>query len=175
MLERITVGRAAWAQKNMHIYNYISGRWAPSLTTTCPHWSPGTRSRISARFFWRRDTKLCVLVGGVLLGRGPGSAPFWRRVRHSLAPRRFSDTRGVPSSGAGVSLNGTCSGVGIGVKSRAGRNTLTYFRFGRTRVYTTLVSLYRVEEWVLWGQNLSKQSYHGAFQSETCLGCGTYQ
>ena len=44
------------------------------------------------------------------------------------------ETRGVPSSGAGPSQGGTCLGGGIGRKIRAGRSTVNYFRFGRTRV-----------------------------------------
>ena len=54
---------------------------------------------------------------------------------------------------AGPSQNGTCSGGGIGRKSRAGRSAVNYFRFGRTRVCITPVSLHRVEEWVLSGHH----------------------
>ena len=72
--------------------------------------------------------------GGCSSGGGPQSAPLWRRVRRSLAPRSSLETRGVPSSGAGPSQNGTCSEGGIGRKIRAGRSAVNYFRFGRTPV-----------------------------------------
>ena len=75
-----------------------------------------------------------VLSGGYSSGGGPQSALFWRRVRRALAPQASLETRGVPSSGAGPSQNGTCLGGGIGSKIRAGRSTVNYFRFGRTRV-----------------------------------------
>ena len=76
------------------------------------------------------------------------------------------ETRGVPSSGAGPSQNGTCSGGGIGRKIRAGRSTVNYFRFGGTRVCITPISLHRVK--IIGsgslGKNCSKksckQSYH---------------
>ena len=62
-------------------------------------------------------------------------------------PLRFessAETRGVPSSGAGPSQNGTCSGSGIGRKIRVGRSDVNCFRFGRTRVCITIISLHRV-------------------------------
>ena len=110
--------------------------------------------------------------GGCSSVGGAQSAPFWRRVHRALAPQRFSETRGVPSSGAGPSQNVTCSGGGIGRTIRAGRNAVNYFRFGKTRVCIAPVSLHRMEEWVLSGHNRSKQSYHGASMSGTCLGGG---
>ena len=44
------------------------------------------------------------------------------------------ETRGLPSSVAWRPQIGTCSGGGIGRKSRAERSTVNYFRFGWTRV-----------------------------------------
>ena len=79
-------------------------------------------------------------------------------------------TRAVLSSGAGPSQNGMCSGGGIGRTSRAGRSTANYIWLGRTRVCITPISLHRVKEWVFFGQNRSKESYHGASQSGTWLG-----
>ena len=62
--------------------------------------------------------------GGFSSGVGAQSASFRRPVRRALAPRRSSpETRGVPSSGAEPSENGTCSGGGICRKIRAGRST----------------------------------------------------
>ena len=109
--------------------------------------------------------------GGCSSVGGAQSAPFWRRVHRALAPQRFSETRGVPSSGAGPSQNVTCSGGGIGRTIRAGRNAVNYFRFGKTRVCIAPVSLHRVKEWVLSGPNRSKQSYL-LIESGTCLGGG---
>ena len=82
------------------------------------------------------------------------------------------ETRGVPCSGVGPSQNRRCSGDGIGRKSRAGRSAANYFRFGRTRVCITPVSLHRVEELVISGQNRSKQAYHGAFPERNVHGGG---
>ena len=136
----------------------------------CLHWSP-VRDIGCPRDLWRQDTKLRVLIGGVLLGRGTAvrallatctPSPSGDVCAEPLRLEGSPETRGVPSSGAGPSQNGTCSGGGIGRKIRAGRSAVNYFRFGRTRVCITPVSLHRVEEWVLSGQNRSKQSYHGA-------------
>ena len=124
----------------------------------CPHWSP-VRDLGYPRDLWRRDTKLRVLVGGVLLGRGGSPRPSGDVCAEPLRLEGSPETRGVPSSGAGPSQNGNCSRGGIGRKSRAGGSTTHYFRFGRTRVSITPVSLHRVEELVLSG---SKQSYHGS-------------
>ena len=74
------------------------------------------------------------------------------------------ETRGVPSSGAGPSQNRTCSGGGISRKTRAGRSTVIYFRFSRTQVCITSISLHLekillvVFFQVLWEENYSKQS-----------------
>ena len=72
--------------------------------------------------------------GGCSSGGGPQSPPVWRHVRQALAPPTSPETRGIPSSRAGPSQNGGCSGGGIGRKILAGRSTVIYFRFGRTRV-----------------------------------------
>ena len=93
---------------------------------------------------------------------GAESAPFSRRVRGALAPRSSLETRGVPSSGAGPSQNGTCLGGGIGSKIRAREKYRNLFSVRENQDLYIPVSLYGVKEWVLWGDNCSKQSYHGA-------------
>ena len=108
--------------------------------------------------------------GGAPRARGRSPRPSGDVCAKPLRLEGSPETRGVRSSGAGPSQNGTCSGGGIGRKSRAGRSTVNYFRFGRTRVCITPVSLHRVEEWVLWEHNCSKQSNKGASQSRTRSG-----
>ena len=108
---------------------FITGRAEPPLTTV----EPGARSRISAIFFAGRRNS-AGSSGGCSSSAGAYSAPFRPRVRRALAPRSSLEIRGVPSSGAGPSQNGTCLGGGIGSKIRAGRNAVNYFRFGSTRV-----------------------------------------
>ena len=98
--------------------------------------------------------------------------PFGDVCAEPLRLEGLPETRGVPSSGDWPSQNVTCSGGGIGRTIRAGRNAVNYFRFGKTRVCIAPVSLHRMEEWVLSGHNRSKQSYHGASMSGTCLGGG---
>ena len=78
-----------------------------------PHWNPA-RVLGYPRDLWRRDMKLRVLVGVVLLDE-------------PLLIEGSPETRGVPSWGAGPSQNGTCSGGGIGRKIRAGRSTEIIF------------------------------------------------
>ena len=63
------------------------------------------------------------------------------------------ETQGVPSSGAGPSQNGTCSGGGVGRKSRAGKSAVNHFRFWRTRVSITPISLHR--EKIISGDKIS--------------------
>ena len=103
---------------------------------SCPHWSL-VRDLGYPRDLWRRDTKLRVLVGGVLLGRGAAvrallatcaPSPCASKVRRKpeafplrgLGPPRTERVRGVVSvgrAGPGEVLPG-----------------IHYFRFGRTRV-----------------------------------------
>ena len=133
-----------------------------------PTLEPGTRSRISARFTPGHETPRA-RRGGAPRPGGRSPCPSGDVCAEPLRLEGSPETRGVPSSGAGPSQNGTCSGGGIGRTTRAGRSTVKYFRFGRTIVCITPVSLHRVKEWVLSRQNRSKQSYHGASQSGTCL------
>ena len=112
--------------------------------------------------------------GGDLRAGGLSPRPSGDVCAEPLRVEGSPETRLVPTSGAGPSQNGTCSGGGIGRKSRAARCNVFLFRFGKTKVSMTPVGMHRVEECVLWGQNLGKQSYHGAFRSGTCLGGGTY-
>ena len=134
------------ANISIHTYIYLEVYFYPRTLSAlphdaCPHWSP-VRDLGSPRDLWCRDTKLRVLIGGVLLGRGgavlallatgrsprPSGDVCAEPLRHEGSP----ETRGVPSSGAGPSQNGTCSGGGIGRKIRAGRSAVNYFGFGRT-------------------------------------------
>ena len=55
-----------------------------------PTLEPGTSSRISARFMAPGHETPRARRGGCSSGGGPQSAPFWRRVRRALAPRRFA-------------------------------------------------------------------------------------
>ena len=103
-----------------------------------PHWSP-VRDLVSPRDLWRRDTKLRVLVGGAPRSGGRSLRPSGDVCAEPLGSQ---ETRGVPSSGAGPSQNGTCSGGGIGRNIRAGRSTVNYFPRGRTRVCITPISLH---------------------------------
>ena len=84
---------------------------------------PGTRSRIYARFM-APEHETPRTRRGVLLD--VCAAP----LRLEVSP----ETRGVPSSRAGPSQNGTCSGVDIGGKIRAGRRAINYFRLWRIKV-----------------------------------------
>ena len=72
----------------------------------------------------------------------------------------------------GAYHSGTCLGGGIEKTRRAGRSYAIFFQFAKTRVCIKPVSLHRVEECVPPGLNRSKQSYHGAYKSGTCLGGG---
>ena len=127
-----------------------------------PTLEPGTRSPISARFTAPGHETPRARRGDDPRAGGrrprPSADVCAEPLRHEGSP----ETRGVLSSAAGPSQNGTCSGGGIGRKSRAGRSAVNYFRFGRTRVCITPVSVHRVEEWVLSGQNSINQTYHGS-------------
>ena len=83
--------------------------------------------------------------GGCSSGGGPESAPFSRRVRGALAPRSYLETRGVPSSGAGPSTNGTCLGGGIGSKTRAREKYCNLISVREDQSLYTPVSLHRVK------------------------------
>ena len=100
----------------------------------CPRWSP-VRDLGYPLDLWRRDTKLPrARRGGAPRAGGRSPRPSGDVCAESLWFEGSPETRGVPSSGAGPSQNGTCLGGGIGSKIRAGRSTVNYFRFGRTRV-----------------------------------------
>ena len=72
--------------------------------------------------------------GGGPRARGRSPRPSIDVCAEPLHLEGSPETRGVPSSGAGPSQNGTCLGSGIDSKIRAGRSTVNYFGFGRTRV-----------------------------------------
>ena len=164
----------AYIQQHTYIYTYIhTVYFYPRTLSALPHdhltaLEPGTRSRISARFMTPGHETPRARRGGAPRAEGRSPCPSGDVCAEPLRLEGSPETRGVPSSGAGPSRNGTCSGGDIGRKIRAGGSAINYFWFGRTRVCIALVSLHRVEEWVLSG----KKSYHGASQSGTCLGGG---
>ena len=127
-----------------------------------PTLEPGRRYRISARFMAPGHETPRARQGSAPRAGGRSPRPSGDVCAEPLRLEGSPETRGVPSSGAGPSQNGTCSGSGIGRKIRVGRSAVNYFRFGRTLVCITPVSLHRVEEWVISGQNRGKQSYHGS-------------
>ena len=130
----------------MYFYNQTLSAFPHDCLRTL---EPGTRSRIYARFM-APEHETPRTRRGVLLD--VCAAP----LRLEVSP----ETRGVPSSRAGPSQNGTCSGGGIGRKSRAGRSTTRYTLFSvrEDQSLHIRVSLHRVEELVLSGQNRRKQS-----------------
>ena len=127
-----------------------------------PTLEPGTRYRISARFTAPGHETPRARRGGVPSAGGRSPRPSDDVCAEPVRLKGSPETRGVPSSRAGPSQNGTFSGDGIGGKIRVGRRAVNYFRFGRTRVCITPVSVHRVEEWVLSGQNSINQTYHGS-------------
>ena len=126
-----------------------------------PTLEPGTRSRISARFIAPGQEIPRARRGGAPLAGGRSPRPSGDVCAEPLRLEGSPETQGVPSSGAGPSQNGTCSECGIGRKIRAGSAVIFFGWVGSESI--TPVSLHRVEEWVLSGQNLSKQSYNGSF------------
>ena len=82
-------------------------------------------------------------MGGCSSGRGPHSTPFWRRVRRALAPRSFFGNPRRSLFGGWALPKWNVFRGGIGRKIRAGRSTVIYFRFGRTRGCITPISLHR--------------------------------
>ena len=58
-----------------------------------------------------------VRQGGVPRARGRSPRPSGDVCAEPLRPEGSPETRGVPSSGAGPSQNGTCTGGGIGKSS----------------------------------------------------------
>ena len=101
----------------------------------CPHTrEAGTRSRIYARFMAPGHERPPARRGGAPWAEGRSPRSSGDVCAEPLRLESSPATRGVPSSGAGPSQNGTCSGGGIGRKSPAERSTINYLRFGRTRV-----------------------------------------
>ena len=125
---------------------YFYPRKLSALPHDClPTLEPGARSRISARFMAPGHETPRARQGGAPRAGGRSPRPSGDVRAEPLCLKGSPETRGVPSSGAGPSQNETCSGGGIGRKSRAGTSTINYFRFGRTRVYITPISLHRVK------------------------------
>ena len=117
---------------------YFYPRTLSALPHDClPTLEPGTRSRISARFMAPGHETPRARRGGTPRAGGRSPCPSGHLCAEPLRLEDSPETRGVPSSRAGPSQNGTCSGGGIGRKIRAGRSAVKYFRFGRTRVYNT--------------------------------------
>ena len=112
----------------------------------CPHTrEAGTRSRIYARFMAPGHERPPARRGGAPWAEGRSPRSSGDVCAEPLRLESSPATRGVPSSGAGPSQNGTCSGGGIGRKGRARRSAVNYVRFGRTRVRVTPISLHREE------------------------------
>ena len=131
------------------------------------------RSRISARFMAPGDETPRAHQGGTPRAGGRSPRPCGDVCAEPLRLEASLETRGVPSSGAGPSQNGTCLAGGIGSKIRAGRTTACFNLFSVRQD----PSLYNAN-WstpsennrffqVLWGKNRSKQSrkqsYHTLF------------
>ena len=113
---------------------YFYHRTLRALPHDClPTLEPGTRSRISARFMAPRHEPPRARQGGAPRAGGRNPRPSGDVCAEPLRLEGCPETRSVPSSGAGHSQNGTCSGGSIGKKIRAERSILNYFRFGRTR------------------------------------------
>ena len=124
-----------------------------------PTLEPCTRSRISARLLAPGYEILRACLGGDPRAGWRGPRPSGDVCAKPSRLEGYPEARGVPSSGAGPSHNGTFLAGGIGRKSRAGKSAVFSFRFSRTRVCIPPATLHRVEEWALSGQNRSKPSY----------------
>ena len=127
----------------VYIYIYFYLRTMSALPHDfLPMLEPGTRSRISARFMAPGLESPRARQGGVPRAKGRSPHPSGDVCAEPFVLEGSPETRGVPSSGAGPSQNGTCSGGGIGRNIRAGRSTVNYFPRGRTRVCITPISLH---------------------------------
>ena len=91
--------------------------------------------------------------GGAPRAGGRSPRPSGDVCAEPLRLEGSPETRGVPPSGAGPFENETCSRGGIDRKSRAGRSAVDSFRFGRTQVCITPVSLHR--EKIISGDKIS--------------------
>ena len=137
-------GAADRRRRPILVYIYFYHRALRGLhNDKLPTLEPGTRSRISARFMAPGHETPRARRRGVPREEGRSPRPSGDVCDEPLRLEVSPETRGVPSSGAGSSQNGTCSGGGIGRKIWAGRSTVIYLRFGRTRVCITPISLHR--------------------------------
>ena len=140
---------------------FITIHRAPSVTVNCPHRNPVCDIG-SPRGLWHRDAKLRVLVEGVLLGRGAAL----RALLATCAPGPCaSKVRRKPEAFPlrGLSLSRTERVRGVESVGRPVREKYCkLFSVREDQSLYTRVSLHRVKEWVLSGQNRSKQSYHGS-------------
>ena len=128
------------------VYTYI--HFYPRTLSALPHdclptLEPGTRSRISARFMAPGDETPRARQGCAPRAGSCSQRPSGNVRAEPLRLEGSPETLGFPPSGAGPSQNGTCLECGIGRKIGAGRSTVVYFRFGRTRVCITPISLHR--------------------------------
>ena len=118
----------------VHIYIYFCHRTLSALPhNELPTLEPGTRPRISARFMAPGHETPRAHWGGAPRAGGHSARPSGDVCAVPLLLEGSPEIRGVPSSGAGPSQNGTCSGGGVGRKSGLGE-VLNCFRFERTRV-----------------------------------------
>ena len=130
--------RAQRSLRTVVISTYIY--FYPRTLSALPHdhlptLGPDTKARISARFMAPGRESPRARRGDAPRAGACSPRPSGDVCVEPLRLEGSPETRGVPSSGAGSSHNGTCSGGGIGRKSRAGGSAVNYFRFGRTRVY----------------------------------------
>ena len=117
--------------RDRHIYIYFYSRTLSALPHDCmPTLEPGTRSRISTRFTAPGHEAPRNLWGGAPRAGGRISLPSGDVCAEPLRLEAFSETRGVPSLGAGPSQNGTCSGVASVGRSGPGEVLLIIFRSG---------------------------------------------
>ena len=132
------------------IYIYFYPRTLSALPHDClPTPEPGARSRISARFMAPGLETPRTRQGSVPRAGGRSPRPSGDVCAEPLRLEGSPETRGVPSP----SQNGTCSGGGIGRKIRVGRSTVKIFSVREDQSLYTRVSLHRVKEWALSGQN----------------------
>ena len=119
-----------------YIYIYFYHRTLRGLQNDeLPTLEPGTRSRVSVRFMAPGHKTPLARRGGAPRAGGRSPRPSGNACVDPLRLEGSPEARGVPSSGTGPSQNRTCSGGGIGRKSRAGISTIDYVRFGRIRVW----------------------------------------
>ena len=93
------------------VYIYFYHRTLGALPHKLPTLEAGTGSRISARFMAPGHETPRARRGDAPRVGGRGPRPSYDVCAEPLRLESSPESRGVPSSGAGPSQNGTCSGV----------------------------------------------------------------